>query len=65
MKVQNIFRGLKQCVTNVSISPDEKFIAATSSDNVFIIWHAQDYSIVHNKILEQPIGLSKIFTFST
>jgi len=56
MSLVNIFKGLKYQVTNVSISPDEKFLAATGSNNVLIIWLLSDLSIVTTKVMEQNIG---------
>ncbi|CAD8212252.1 unnamed protein product [Paramecium pentaurelia] len=56
-KPMQIFRGLRDEITNLSFSSDDKFLAATASNNNLIIWNCQDYTIVHNKLLEVPINL--------
>lgn len=57
-KPLQVFRGLRDGVTNISFSDDEKFMCATSSSNAMTIWNCLDFTVVHNKLLEVPIGLS-------
>ena len=44
---------------NLAFSHDEKFLAASSKNNNFAIWSTKDFSLVHKKVLEVPITLSK------
>lgn len=48
---------MKEGVTNLSFSYDDKFLAATGLNNTLTIWNCQDFSLVHNKVLEVPISV--------
>ena len=38
-KPMQIFRGLRDEITNLSFSSDDKFLSATASNNNLIIWN--------------------------
>jgi len=54
----NIFKDLKEGITAIAFSCDEKFLAAICSNNTLAIWNTKDFSLVHKKVLEVPITLS-------
>lgn len=54
-----MFKGLREGVTNLSFSHDEKFLAATGLNNTISIWNCSDSSLVHNKVFECPVSFSK------
>ena len=39
MKPIHVFRGLRDGITNLSFSDDEKFLVATSMSNAMTIWN--------------------------
>lgn len=70
LKPINIFKGLTGCVTQLSLSPDERFLAATGTDssacfmriganNYFYIWSLEDFTQVVSKVSESPFTQSK------
>ncbi|EAS05346.1 zinc carboxypeptidase family protein, putative (macronuclear) [Tetrahymena thermophila SB210] len=56
-KAIQVFKGMREGVTNLSFSHDDKFLAATGQNNTITIWNTQDFSIVHNKVLECQVSL--------
>jgi len=56
-KAIQVFKGMREGVTNLSFSHDDKFLAATSLNNTITIWNCSDFSLVHNKVIEVPISL--------
>ena len=52
MKAINVFKGIREGVTNVSFSHDEKFLAVTGGNNTLTIWSVTDFCLVHNKVIE-------------
>jgi WD40 repeat protein len=70
LKPINIFKGLTGCVTQIALSPDERFLAATGNpygsfvtpkgaNNYFYIWNLEDFTQVVSKVSESPFTQSK------
>lgn len=34
-----VLKGIQECVTRLTFSPDDKFLACTGANNTFIIWN--------------------------